>query len=151
MVAGDYLLPPTRSEEGGAPSGRQQTNRVMWAAVALALLSSLAYAMIGASVLGVGPVTGPAGIVYAAVGGYLLGGLLILARRRWLWVVGAGINTLVIWIFISAYQDRPAVFFSPGGLITKAAQLLLEVCLVYLIVTYGPRRSRHPKREEAVA
>jgi len=33
--------------------------------------------------------------------------------------------------------------FSQGGLATKAAQLLLEVSLLYLIMT-GWRRVRHP-------
>jgi hypothetical protein len=62
-------------------------------------------------------------------------------RRRWLWVVGAVINALVILFFIMAYQHRPAVMFSPGGIATKEAQLLLEVCLLVLIVS-GWRRSR---------
>jgi peptidoglycan/LPS O-acetylase OafA/YrhL len=118
------------------------TNRVMWVAVALAVIAALAYLMIEIGVLGVGPAKGPAGIVYAAAGGYLLGGLLILVRRRWLWMIGATINALVVLFFVSAYQDRPEVFFSPGGLVTKAAQVLLEVCLIYLILTYR----RHPRR-----
>ncbi len=31
------------------------------------------------------------------------------------------------------YQNRPAVVFSPGGLVSKIAQLLLELALIYLI------------------
>ncbi len=76
-----------------------------------------------------------------AAGGYLLGGLLILVRRRWLCIVGAVLNALVILFFVMAYLSRPAVMFSSGGLATKAAQLLLEVCLLVLIMT-GWRRSR---------
>ena len=68
-----------------------------------------------------------------AAGCYLLGALLILARRRWLWIVGAIINALVIVFFILAYLHRPAVIFSAGGMATKAAQLLLEVGLLALI------------------
>src|SRR5690348_7607918 len=111
----------------------QQTHtnrvRVMWLAVALALIAALSYMMIQLGLLGVGdlqPTEGPPTIVYVAAGSYLLGGLLILARRRWLWIVGAVINALVILFFVMAYQHRPAVMFSPGGLVTKAAQLLLE-------------------------
>jgi hypothetical protein len=88
-------------------------------------------------ILGVGdlrPVEGPDIIVYVAAGCYLLGGLLILLRRRWLWITGAVINALVILFFVMAYANRPAVMFSPGGLTTKAAQLLLEVSLLYLII-----------------
>lgn len=123
-----------------------QTNRarVMWLAVALALLAALSYLMIQLGLLGVGdlqPTEGPAAIVYVAAGCYLLGGLLILLRRHWLWIVGTMINALVILFFVMAYANRPAVMFSPGGLATKAAQLLLEVCLLVLIVA-GWRRSR---------
>jgi hypothetical protein len=77
----------------------------------------------------------PSGIIYVAAGSYLVGGLLILLRRRWLWVMGAVINALVILFFFSIYQERPAVLLSPGGIISKAAQILLEVGLIYLIVT----------------
>jgi hypothetical protein len=80
--------------------------------------------------LGVGDLQtaeGPA-IALVAAGCYLMGGLMILLHRRWLWIVGAVINALVI-------------MFSAGGLTTKAAQLLLEVCLLYLIIT--DRRSLH--------
>ena len=80
--------------------------------------------------------------MYVAAGGYLLGGLLILVRRRWLWIVGAVINALVILLFVMAYLNRPAVMFSPGGLITKAAQLLLEVVLLALIITGWHRSGR---------
>ena len=119
----------------------QQTNthrvRVMWLAVALALIAALSYMMIQLGLLGVGDLQlteGPPAIVYMAAGSYLLGGLLILVRRRWLWIVGAVMNALVILFFVMAYQHRPAVMFSPGGLATKAAQLLLEVSLLYLIM-----------------
>jgi len=116
-------------------------------AVALALLVALAYTLIAQGILPIGDLThveGPAGIIYTAAGCYLLGGLLILLRRRWLWIVGAIMNGLSILFFVRMYQDKPAVLFSPGGLVSKAAQLLLELILAYLIVTYSrrsPRRS----------
>jgi hypothetical protein len=31
------------------------------------------------------------------------------------------------------YQERPAVMFSPGGLLSKTAQILLEVALLYVL------------------
>ncbi|MBE9508222.1 MAG: hypothetical protein IMY86_09240 [Chloroflexi bacterium] len=61
---------------------------------------------------------------------------MILARKRWLWVIGAVINALVIVMFIAAYAARPGVLFSVPGLATKSAQILLEIGLIYLIVTY---------------
>lgn len=119
----------------------QQTNinrvRVTWLAMALALIAALSYMMIQLGLLGVGDLQlteGPPAIVYMAAGSYLFGGLLILVRRRWLWIIGAVMNALVILFFVMAYQHRPAVMFSPGGLATKAAQLLLEVSLLYLIM-----------------
>lgn len=118
--------------------------RVMWLGVALALIASLTYVTIALGVLATGDLQTseePAGIVYVAAGCYALGGLLILLRTRWLWIFGAVMNALVMFFFLMAYTSRPAVLLSPGGLVTKAAQLLLEVSLIYLIFTAG-RRSR---------
>jgi len=106
---------------------------VMWLAVALALVAAASYLLIQFGLLGVGDLPRTqqlAAIVFVAAGGYLLGGLLILARRRWLWMVGAVINALVILFFVAMYVNRPAVMFSAGGLATKLAQVLLEVCLL---------------------
>jgi hypothetical protein len=119
--------------------------RILWLAVALALIAALAYILMAQNLLGVGDLQkddAPPGIVYIAAGGYLLGGPLILIRRRWLWVIGAVINALVMLLFFSMYQDRPAVMFSPGGITTKVPQLLLEATLIYLIVAnwIHPRR-----------
>lgn len=118
---------------------------VMWLAVALALIAALSYVLIDLHVLAVGDLGSdemPSGIVYAAAGSYFLGGLLILLRRRWLWIIGALINALVMLIFVSAYLQRPAVMFSPGGLASKAVQLLLEVGLITLIVSDWRRARR---------
>ncbi len=119
--------------------------RMMWAAVALALLAAVAYVLINAGVLTVGDVLREEGsmvIAYVAAGCYLLGGLLIPLRRRWLWLFGLAMNTLVLLFFFQMYQNRPVVIFSPGGLATKIAQLLLEVSLIYLIITDW-RKARH--------
>ena len=57
--------------------------------------------------------------------------------------MGAVINALVILFFFSMYQERPAVLLSPGGIVSKAAQILLEVGLIYLIVTDWLRSRRN--------
>jgi hypothetical protein len=119
--------------------------RILWLAVALAAVVAASYILIGLHLLAVGDLQTadrPATIIYVAAGSYLLGGLLILLRRRWLWIVGAVINALVMLVFVSAYLERPAVLFSPGGLLSKAAQLLLEAGLIYLIVTDWRRARR---------
>jgi len=119
--------------------------RVLWLAVGLAMVAAMTYILIGLHVLAVGDLQTaerPATIIYVAAGCYVLGGMLILLRRRWLWIVGAAINALVILFFLMAYQDRPVVLFSPGGLASKVAQLLLEVSLIYLIITGWRRAGR---------
>ncbi len=119
-------------------------NNLIWAAVALALAAALSYLLMGQRVLGVGDLAvddATAPIPYVAAGCYLVGGLLILLRWRWLWIVGAVINALVMLMFLSMYSARPAVMLSPGGLTSKVAQVLLEIALLYLIVTF-PRGSR---------
>jgi hypothetical protein len=127
---------------------KQPTTRlhVLWLIVALAGLASVAYVLIGRKQLAVGdlqPTEQPAVLIYVAAGSYLLGGLLILLRHRWLWIVGAVINALVLLVFFSAYLDRPTVLFSPGGLLSKTAQLLLEGGLISLILT--DRRGTNPR------
>ena len=111
--------------------------RVTYLAVALALFTALAYVLINASVLAVGDVPheeGSTTMAYIAAGCSFVGGLSILLRRRWLWISGAVMNALVLLFFFQMYQARPVVIFSPGGLATKIAQVLLEVCLIYLII-----------------
>lgn len=110
--------------------------RILWIAVGLAFLTALSYLLMQFNVLSVGDLQAdekPAGIIYVAAGCYILGGLLILLRNRWLLLFGAFINAMVILFFFSMYQNRPAVMFSPGGLVSKIAQVLLEVALVYVI------------------
>jgi hypothetical protein len=116
---------------------------VMWLAVGLSLLAAISYLLIERQLLAVGDLQTadrPATIVLFAAACYALGGLLILVRRAWLWMVGAGINLLVILFFVLAYLGRPSVMFSPGGLATKGAQILLEACLLALIVMWWRRQ-----------
>jgi hypothetical protein len=111
--------------------------RILWLAVGLAILTAVTYLLMVWNVLGVGDLQvdeKPAGIIYFAAGCYLVGGLLILLRNRGLLLFGAFINAMVLLFFFNLYQDRPAVIFSPGGLISKIAQVLLEIALIYVIV-----------------
>lgn len=122
----------------------QSTNniRILWIAVALAFITALSYVLMAFNILGVGDLQvdeKPSGIIYVAAGCYVLGGLLILLRNRGLLLFGAFINALVILFFFSMYQNRPAVVFSPGGLVSKIAQILLEVALIYVIAVNWKR------------
>lgn len=119
-----------------AQKRKANDSRFLWAAVLLAFLVALSYLLMEFNLLGVGDLRAdekPAGVIYVAAGCYLLGGLLILLRKRGLLVFGAVINALVMFFFFAAYQNRPAVLFSAGGLASKTAQILLEVALLYLI------------------
>jgi hypothetical protein len=123
--------------------------RVMWVAVVLAIFTALAYVLMAFNVLGVGDLQmdeRPAGIIYFAAGCYLLGGLLILLRNRWLLLVGAFMNAMVILFFFNLYQNRPAVMFSPGGLVSKIAQILLEVTLIFVIAVHW-KKSGSPMKQ----
>jgi hypothetical protein len=111
--------------------------RILWVAVGLAIFTALAYLLMVWNVLGVGDLQmdeKPAGIIYFAAGCYLVGGLLILLQNRWLLLFGAFINAMVLLFFFNLYQGRPAVIFSPGGLLSKIAQILLEFALIYMLV-----------------
>lgn len=114
------------------------SSRFLWSAVVLSFAVATSYLLIEAGLLGIGdllPEEGSSVIVYVAAACYALGGLLIPLRRRWLWVVGAVMNALVILFFLSLYSERPAVLLSSGGVVSKAAQMALQVTLMYLIVT----------------
>jgi hypothetical protein len=113
----------------------------MWLSLGLALATALVYVLLGLGVMQAGDISpdeAPAGITYVAAACYVAGGLLILARKRRLWIVGAVVNALVILMYVSAYANRPAVLFCTPGLLTKIGQILIQVGLLYLIFTYQP-------------
>lgn len=129
------------------PSTNPNFIYLMWLGVALALTAALVYLMIAWRFLGVGNLdvaTEGGSIIYMAAACYLIGALLILVRNRWLWISGALINALVMLFYFRLYAARPEVLLSPGGLVSKAAQLVLEVILIYLIVSDW-RKSRQPQ------
>jgi len=126
----------------------QSTNnhaRVMWLAVGLTIFTAIAYVLMALNILGVGDLQmdeKPAVIIYVAAGCYLIGGLMILLRKRWLLLFGSFINAMVILFFFNLYKDRPAVVLSPGGLASKIAQILLEVALIYMIAVNWRKLSK---------
>jgi hypothetical protein len=114
--------------------------KVMWLGLGLAALAALSYVLMAIGVLGAGDAEGPPFIVYTAATCYLVGGVLILTRRRGLWIAGAVINALILVFWFQAYQARPAVLLSSGGIVSKTAQVLLELCLLYLLLGDWLRR-----------
>jgi len=117
----------------------------MWLAVGLTIFTAIAYVLMALNILGVGDLQmdeKPAVIIYVAAGCYLIGGLMILLRKRWLLLFGSFINAMVILFFFNLYKDRPAVVLSPGGLASKIAQILLEVALIYMIAVNWRKLSK---------
>jgi len=112
---------------------------IMIGCMVLAFIAAVFYVLLAAGIITV-PSLADKGdhraIILVAGGCYILGGLLILAKKRWLWIVGLVMNTLVMGIFFIMYSKNPAVILSLPGLGTKIPQIILEVGLVYLIATY---------------
>jgi len=106
---------------------------------ALSLVAALFYILTGAGVFQAGEVNAggdASGIAFTAAGCYIAGGLLILLKKRWLWLTGAVINAIVIFIFYSMYIGNTAIMLSIPGLGTKVPQIILEVILIYLVARY---------------
>ncbi len=118
--------------------------RIMLVCLAMALISALIYVLLGIGVMHAGDLTPGDGIpafFYIIPAGYIIGGVLILLKKRWLWITGAAINALPIVMFYTAYAGRPDIMLSAPGLITKIAQVLLEIDLIYLIVKSKSKES----------
>jgi hypothetical protein len=116
--------------------------RIMIICLVLALVAATVYFLMAAGVISVPTLNStdkPAAIVYTAAGCYALGGLLILTKKRWLWIFGLAMNTLVIGVFIMMYSQKSEVMFSVPGLATKISQILLEIGLVYLIAHFNKK------------
>ena len=64
--------------------------------------------------------------------------------QRWLWIIGAIFNAIVITMFIMLYIERSGVLFSVPSLITKSAQIILEIGLIFLLVSYRRENGRTP-------
>lgn len=122
--------------------------RILWLAVTLALVTAVSYILMALNILSVGDLQAgerPINVIFVAAGCYLLGAGLILLRNRWLLLFGAFINAMIVLFFFNLYQDRPAVMFSPGGLVSKIAQILLEAALIYVIVVNWKSRKDETK------
>jgi len=108
--------------------------------LALALISALNYVLLILGILKAGDMMTPEGGVptyfYIVPAGYVVGGLLILLKKRWLWIIGAIVNAIPIIVFYAAYAGRPDIMLSAAGLIAKTSQILLEIGLIYLIVMF---------------
>ncbi len=118
---------------------------IMLSCLVLALISALVYVFLILGIFTVGDMISDEGVpayFYIVPAGYAIGGLLILLKKRWLLMIGAVLNFIPIVVFYAAYAGRPDVMLSAAGLISKIAQVLLEIGLIYLIVTFKRNETR---------
>jgi hypothetical protein len=114
-----------------------------WVLVILALVAALGYLLMGVGVITVpenplDDIDAPPGFDWIMFGGYLVGGLLILLKKRWLLITGAVLNAIPIIGFYAIWAGRSDVLFSAPGLMTKIPQILLEIGLIYWLVKSEP-------------
>lgn len=105
----------------------------------MAVLAGVFYLLIGIEVVRVpvlSPEEAPPVMAFIAGGCYILGGLLIVLRRRWLWIIGLVMNTMVMVIFFLIYSQKPEIILSFPGLATKIPEILLEFGLIYIITSF---------------
>ena len=117
---------------------------IMTVCLIMALISALAYFLLGTGVMDAGSVTSEEGVppfYYIIPISYIIMGLLVFLKKRWLWITITAINTFTIAVFYAAYATKPDVMLSAPGLITKIAQVLLEAGLIYLIITHKRERT----------
>ncbi len=132
--------PGKHRTDAGPTTGRPKegwARAVALACFVLALAAGVFYVLMGVGAMKVPALSAeeaPAAIAYVAGGCYVVGGVLVLVRKRWLRAVGLAANTLVIASFFVMYNQKPDIMFSLPGLTTKIAEVLLEVALIYLVI-----------------
>ncbi len=117
---------------------------VMYACLVLALIAVVGYVLMGIGVIKPGNLMEteemPA-FFYIIPAGYAIIGFLVLLKKRRVWIILAAVNAFTIVVFYAKYATQSDVLFSAPGLITKIAQILLEIGLIYLIMKSKPEKS----------
>jgi hypothetical protein len=119
--------------------------RVRYFAAALAASASLIYFLIGLRVVSV--IQNPdeqVGFGFAAGAGFAIGALLILTvDQRSLWVAGAVLQALIIFMYFTLAAER-IPDFEVWGILLRVVQIPLLVAITYLAIS--PREhARHSK------
>jgi hypothetical protein len=110
----------------------------------LAVIAALGYILMGAGVIQAADLTlddAPPGFTWIAGAFYVIAGLLLFWKKRWIAITLAVINIIPIAVFYIMWAGRTDVMFSAPGLITKIAQILLEIGLIYMVVKLKPGTS----------
>ena len=115
---------------------------VMLVCLVLAWIAAISYILMGIGIIEPGDLISEEGeetmpvFYYIIPAGYIAIGFLVFVKKHWLWITLAAVNALTIVVFYAMYAGRPDVMLSAPGLITKIAQLLMEIGLIYLIMTW---------------
>jgi hypothetical protein len=117
--------------------------KIVWICLIVALVAALGYFLMGAGVIQAGDPAlndaanggdAPWGFDWIAGGFYVIAGLALLLKKRWISIALAVINLIPIAVFYFMWEGRPDILWSAPGLITKIGQILLEIGLIYLLV-----------------
>ncbi len=115
-------------------------------ATALATVAAAIYFVIGLGMVPDDFKSPPAPVMLVAGVAYLVGGGLILIANRLLMFLGALVNVVVLGIFVVSVIAGNGTL-DGLSLIGKAAQVTLELFLIYFVVRMGTRRAtRGPLR-----
>ena len=111
--------------------------KIKWVLLVLALVAASGYLLMGIGVIHAADLTlddAPPGFTWIAGVFYVIAGLLMFLKKRWIYTAFSIINILVIAVFIFMWAGRTDVLFSLPGLMTKIPQILLEIGLIYLLL-----------------
>ena len=111
--------------------------KIKWVLLVLALVAASGYLLMGIGVIHAADLTlddAPPGFTWIAGVFYVIAGLLMFLKNRWIYTAFSIINILVIAVFIFMWAGRTDVLFSLPGLMTKIPQILLEIGLIYLLL-----------------
>jgi hypothetical protein len=116
---------------------------VVWGCIAMALIAAIGYILMGVGVIHPGNLSGDnmPSFFYIIPLAYIVMGVLILSRWRWIRIASAVVVALTILVFYTRYAGQPDVMWSAPGLITKIAQIIMLGGLIYLIVKSKPGKS----------
>ena len=113
---------------------------VVWGTFAMAMAAALGYILMNAGIIHPGNLQSdielPIGYILGLV--YLVMGVLLLSRWRWIRIAEIIVVLITIIGFYAMYADQPDVMWSTPGLITKIAQVLMLAGLVYLLLKTRP-------------
>jgi hypothetical protein len=120
---------------------------VVWGCIALAFIAAIAYVLMGVGVIHPGNLDDGSmpSFFYIIPAAYVVMGVLILSRWRWIRIVSAVVVAFTIVVFYARYAAQPDVIWSAPGLITKIAQIFMLAGLIYLLAKTRPGKNTNVK------